>query len=748
MSEHVHFGEVNVILTWGMIVLIMTPRSRGSSVLEHASDLIYFISPDVAEGYHRCGFHFTGPKFVREVRESFKWSSQNSCVVSCCLGAITPSERLVEGVIEENDFNSLGASHNERSTPNLIPTMESNRIEEDVYWTERRNVIRLAHEGYEGDKKFMDQRINALKIFAPLAEDLECYVHPKASVSGLSQQLIGFFNIGNRKNELLHIAHEAQRYHSGISPLAKELKLMVYDYKIGNPLYTHGLALDKIIITSLEYLERDNLELYERLWILSVLHILKSFLPKGQLGRDPNTGSVCRGGLELFLTEESGIRVLISTPGLDLKPRVKGISSRGIDIFPVDESITEALKRVELIANIRNYLQDSERNQQTPTFIRIHNGLLQNKSLTKGRILESLALQAMHHSISKTTSEGEIQCLHAILQHLRTFYPVTKKFLITEALKRVELIEKIRDYLRKPTINNQSSRIIEIYDKLLQNRFLTDAIIVHSLTMKCIQHMVFGTTPDQEIQCLYHILQYLRRFYPAADNLVKPWLSRNKRFKAIHHRFQAQAELQPHIQNYLKKADMDPYIAILLGPFTHHNLVDLDYIKRCLHACHLHDYELKEYKSGFHGLDAIRQQKYYEDQDFFIDMIYKAGFYIKGLQEYLNSNGHYEFISKLSLEMEKDNSDKCPICFSEFFEGQRVVKLTCRQMLHGNCMDLTRSDVPHVAGVLQYHFLKISSPSGGHWDPLTRFCDIKMLICRNRFLPNVYFDASKTQGLP
>ncbi|EGG07780.1 uncharacterized protein MELLADRAFT_62382 [Melampsora larici-populina 98AG31] len=500
--------------------------------------------------------------------------------------------------------------------------------------------------------------------------------------------------------------------------------------------------------------------------------------------------------------------------------RVKGVMNGKIQIFPVDEAVTEALKRVELIVTIKNYLLKIERNLQTPELIKIHDKLLQNRSLTKAGIIESLASQSVHHTFLENTPDGEIECYSRIMQHLELFYPVTTKFAITEGLKQVQLIKKIRNYLQDSDRNPQTHAIKTKYNKLLQTKSMDDVVIVRSLVLEslqhmdinnpdedveclydilqyletlhpnsepfriteplgrvqlimnirnylhkaerslqttailnihntllqtssldkpeiakllasqCMDHMVLDNAPHEEIQCLDHILKYLEKFYPITVPLIKSRLSSNEPFRKIHQKFKSQAELQHHVKRYSEKEDKDPYIMSLLLPFIDVGWDSLDssYVEHCLHILNIQDTALASNKGDLYGLDDTKVKKYHEDQDFFIEMMYKASVYIKGIKEYLNTqvpkdeqSGHCKFISSVFLGNEIESSEKCNICLSGYLQGQRVIKLGCQRphVFHEQCINSSylkvgMSDVPHVYGDYLYHFLKRSTFSGGN----------------------------------
>ncbi|KAH9816308.1 hypothetical protein DFH28DRAFT_1056805 [Melampsora americana] len=628
-------------------------------------------------------------------------------------------------------------------------------------------------------------RLKALETFVPLNEEvkyIELKTIPRSLISDVIHNVTRRFAPYRRLKNIRGLHPRFSRDPSSISTIPEKLNRVVDEVGFNDPIFTtDDNRLEKTIITALEYLQREDLELHDRLWTLSVLQILQSLLPRGNLGpirEDPNTGSVCRGGLELFLLK-----------GLDYKPRVKDVSNGRTTFFPVDTAVTEALKRVELIVNIKNYLRDAEKNLQTPTFIRIHDQLLRNDSLVKAGILESLATQLKHHVIIESTAYGEIECLYRIMKHLESFYPATKHFAMTEATKRVKLIMRIKFYLQDSKINHQIHKIMNIYNKLLQINSLDNAMNIKFLALQCLQHANLKPTSDKDIECLYHIFQYLDTLHPTSQSLaiteplrrvelimkirsylnsaqeghqtpriteihnkllqtstdiedgtiqswtlqllayivldigpdeelkclsnileylkvchpagkliVESWLSNSKPFKMIQDGLRCQAELQNHLQTYSQKANKDPYIMSLLLPFEERKLVDLAYVKQCLHILNIQDSALEMGIGATYGLDLETREKYHEDQDFFIEMMYKASPYIEGTQEYLDDHvekygkiGHYKFNRKVELlEDEVESFEGCAICHLAFQEGQRVAKLGCGDvphMFHTQCLN-------------------------------------------------------------
>ncbi|KAH9816184.1 hypothetical protein DFH28DRAFT_218091 [Melampsora americana] len=394
--------------------------------------------------------------------------------------ALTPSESLIEG----HDLNLLGGmqiGHESAIHHSTHPT-DPDLTEEENALEGMMNTIKTYGTKSKCVKHILYERVKALEIFSPLHESNNNIKPPLRTLVSKVTHQFSFFTRWAYEDEVLDLAKRAQRYNSRITPIARELEVMIFYYLFGLPLFNKCVRFEIVIMAAVECLQRGDLTIYERLWTLHVLrrlHVLSPILHFEPIAQDPKTGRVCRGGLELFLTQ-----------GMDTRPRVKGISNGRIEIQPVDECVTEALNRVELILNIKNYLQGGEKNLQTPTLIRIHDTLLQNRSLSEAGIIEFLTLQAIHHKIGQTTPDGEIQCLYHILRHLEKFYPITKQMAIEEALKRVELSLRIRKYLRQSEKTVQTPILTKIHDRLLHTKSLANTWSIRSLAVQCMQHIL------------------------------------------------------------------------------------------------------------------------------------------------------------------------------------------------------------------------------------------------------------------
>ncbi|KAH9814353.1 hypothetical protein DFH28DRAFT_305809 [Melampsora americana] len=316
--------------------------------------------------------------------------------------ALVPSQGVVERVIEGDGHNAIGGSKmgHKFTIHHTSPPTELHTI----------------------SGMSLSERSKVLETFAPLNENFEYRPHSMNWFSIHPQNLIGRLTHKHERNmhELLDLVTGAQKYNTMIRSIAEKLRTMVEEYGFNKQLFIEGSGLKDIMITALEYLQQEELQTNERLWTLSILHILQSYFPRDQLKpirQAPKTGPVSRGGLELFLTE-----------GLDCKPRAEVTSDGKAEVSHVNRSVTEALKRVELIMTIKSVLEDPKLSSELYRLRAIHDQLLQRRQLDRGTI-NWIVWTTMQQMRIKSTTNAQIHCLNLILQHLETFFPITKKLL-------------------------------------------------------------------------------------------------------------------------------------------------------------------------------------------------------------------------------------------------------------------------------------------------------------------------------
>lgn len=222
--------------------------------------------------------------------------------------AFTSLYNLIKGVNEGEDSTLLGGFQighqsviheaSARTDPNF--NEEQRLLEAKI-----KSITLFSTWGYRTSD---DRRVEALEIFSPIGQSIESTTPSENIIPAITHDVIGYLTVSHRMKMMLHLAQDGQTFDSGIRPIAKELEIMTRDFLYGSKLSDHeNFTQFKIVLmTVLGYLQHEGLKTYERLWTLSVLRRIQSLLPWGHLHsirQDPNTGWVCRGGLELFLTE-------------------------------------------------------------------------------------------------------------------------------------------------------------------------------------------------------------------------------------------------------------------------------------------------------------------------------------------------------------------------------------------------------------------------------------------------------------
>ncbi|EGG11909.1 uncharacterized protein MELLADRAFT_58990 [Melampsora larici-populina 98AG31] len=471
-------------------------------------------------------------------------------------------------------------------------------------------------------------RLKAIEIFKISENNIRLSPGP-TTWSQITDLLAKWMVILPENRDLVHLVQTVPTHNESLERLVKATRGVVRWFYEAVDLWDEGSPLDKTVLLALETLQGDNLTALERLWVLSLSRLLQSYLPRGDLKPirlDPNMGPVCRGALELFLTEgidlthamDDKIEVVPASEGQYISPfNSKKLENTGQLIW----TPSKALERVELIVKIKNHFEDFEKDNPTANFMKIYDSLLQTKS------------------------------------------------------------------------------------KSIKREFVW-------LTLRCMQHMVVETTPKKEKECIFHILDHISTFSQESRKYIQEHVAQKDNFGEIYqsmsNKFRYQAELRPRVKKYFAGEDIDPYIGNLLLPFIGLTPVSLDHIKHVITSLHLQQYALSHGQEELYGLDLEKAHKYNEDHHFVLDTLHIASPYVEGSKELLDSKSEahskslelnlglslnlpMENSNHLSLAIKDKNYDPCAICTEEFFQGQRVIQLTCfhSHKLHAQCMDVS-----------------------------------------------------------
>lgn len=200
-----------------------------------------------------------------------------------------------------------------------------------------------------------------------------------------------------------------------------------------------------------------------------------------------------------------------------------------------------------------------------------------------------------------------------------------------EALERAELIANIRHQLQ--VSDTLSPIVIGIQSRLFDSRSLSEPKMVKSI----MQHMNNQKTPTQEARCLYHVLKHLCKFFPGSKQGLVIDSSTSKFITVIEKVIKCQAELEPHIAEHIKEGDVNPYMEnLFLGLISWTQILDLDFLKRCLNVLHIQESAINQVMAELYGI-VESKERYFLDQDVFIGLMSILKPHIEGLGGFLKS---------------------------------------------------------------------------------------------------------------
>ncbi|KAH9823345.1 hypothetical protein DFH28DRAFT_1018325 [Melampsora americana] len=259
------------------------------------------------------------------------------------------------------------------------------------------------------------QRLKAIEIFETSENNIR---HNPVSTawSKITGALEKYILILPDISDLVHLTHTTPTGRESLKRLLKSIRGVIKWFHQVIELWDEGSPLDKAVLIALETLQENNLTAPERLWVLRVFQSLQSYLPRRNLKPvrlDPYAGPVCRGALELFLTEG---RIWMT----------RGVKSPSNDKISA-LAISEPLERTELIVKIRDYFGDLKKANLSVNFMKIYDSLLQTKGASVKKEFVGLTLRCMHHMAIEYTPRKEKESVFHILNHLSKFSEDCKK---------------------------------------------------------------------------------------------------------------------------------------------------------------------------------------------------------------------------------------------------------------------------------------------------------------------------------
>ncbi|EGG03527.1 uncharacterized protein MELLADRAFT_109232 [Melampsora larici-populina 98AG31] len=297
-----------------------------------------------------------------------------------------------------------------------------------------------------------------------------------------------------------------------------------------------------------------------------------------------------------------------------------------------------------------------------------------------------------------------------------TNFPNRNFAIFPEGLHRVGLLE----YIRKDCLESfeipSSDHLMTSYDDLIQSRCPLQEHIAKEITLRCIE--IVEVHMDIKTRDWYHsykMLEHLVQFIPASRKILE--YSQNPLLKELLQRISRWISLRQDIDSFLSSHKVDPYISLLLSPFSKHKPVTLDHYAYIIGVFAIEEgaqnrakmrsetgssskSQLGEGEALAHGnevgwdsqgaptLDLSHSnvehylpegeelQVYLKDKSFLLNIIYRASSDIMGSKQFLdfhlqNKDNEYSVKNPQREAIKDPGGADCAICLSDCFWGQR-----------------------------------------------------------------------------
>ncbi|EGG10958.1 uncharacterized protein MELLADRAFT_102769 [Melampsora larici-populina 98AG31] len=172
---------------------------------------------------------------------------------------------------------------------------------------------------------------------------------------------------------------------------------------------------NKFIYHAAESLEKEELNIIQRIWVLGALKVLRDYSLETRqplLSNHIQEGPLCRAGLELSLTQ-STVFTLHITFG-DVEEDVTLIFNKNFHL----SALLEGLQRVELLRRINKWSQRTHQVETSGKFKMINDSLLQVDCPIELKKSMSLANECLGHMMKSPDSTEEVKWTYRVLYHL------------------------------------------------------------------------------------------------------------------------------------------------------------------------------------------------------------------------------------------------------------------------------------------------------------------------------------------
>ncbi|KAH9811102.1 hypothetical protein DFH28DRAFT_983712 [Melampsora americana] len=345
-------------------------------------------------------------------------------------------------------------------------------------------------------------------------------------------------------------------------------------------------------------------------------------------------------------------------------------------------------------------------------------------------VLELIGTKIEHHAVSRAVLELSLTKDFDLFSKATE---ATKSSIIDaevypawlEGLQRVDLLDHIRRNLLESPQPQPSESLMAVYDLLIKSNGKIEENIVKEITLSCINIIEKEKlkTEKDEWHLHYNILEHLVKFCPSSRRILEYKSSQNFALKGIIQKISRWIALRQDIDSFSSSHKVDPYISNLLLPFSKHKPVNLDHYRYIIDEFEiqegaqetlrskseleeplkpkvgeggglLHENGVRSNHEGAETQDSPHLElehllpaegeleTYQKDKVFLIKILYKASPDIMGAKELLDSKlekegDEYRLKNPQRKSIQDPHGADCAVCLSEFFLGQRAVRLDC-----------------------------------------------------------------------
>ncbi|KAH9817830.1 hypothetical protein DFH28DRAFT_960837 [Melampsora americana] len=477
-------------------------------------------------------------------------------------------------------------------------------------------------------------------------------------------------------------------YLSGIlKSLKSQIKKPLFSSKEHFPshVFEEGGIFGKAISASVHRLEKDDMPVKNKIWLIAMLKHLQEYLPQGELlplPTDVDYRTSRPAELYLHLTRDLDlIRVGQSLWTLDVvKP----------ELVDMDPSLAEVITRMEMIKWVGPRRKRLGHTQLSQFMLETYNDLVKESCPMPGTQLEELVQRCLQIAIMPNTSEQDKDLAYTVLFEYSKFSHRAKRIVEVKKAQdlafkelfededsvrtlandwkdhmncyiRAKVIDRIKPQLKNKDDSRLSSFILEARWQLLEGDGLIIDSKLRSFLRKCLLYARQDNMANVNKEVAYQVLYALSKVSPRAKEAMECIKAQVPSFMKVH-RYE---ELKKTITNLWLQHKHTKY-AKLIEPFFRHPKFGFIHFQRTIEAL----------REGSFCPDIFRKEPMSED--ILITLLYRFSDHIDGAKAYLDGKVKWNVEAQTYQVKDPEETDNpsgrdiCTICLEPLRSNDNV----------------------------------------------------------------------------